>query len=211
MSRIGPPFPCAEFGLAVHLRLRDHDATAATDLCQAYLNPLLGWLEGTYPSADGHFRQSAVHDALLTYLENPSAYDPSRLDLAAYLRMAARGDLFNLLRAEGRHRQRQNPWSVVEDGGEAGNLLGREEEPSQRLERLEEEEQWQARLRSVAQRFTATERRVLELMLAGERAVAAYAAVLGLEGLPITDPQREVKRLKDRIKKRLEREVEKHE
>jgi hypothetical protein len=58
----------------------------------------------------------------------------------------------------------------------------------------------------VRQACTEAERRVLALMLDGERSSAAYAQVLGITGLPAAEQEREVKRAKDRIKKRLERE-----
>jgi hypothetical protein len=52
---------------------------------------------------------------------------------------------------------------------------------------------------------TEVDRRVLRLMVDGERRTAVFAAVLGLDGQPAEAQRREVKRAKDRIKKRLER------
>ena len=49
------------------------------------------------------------------------------------------------------------------------------------------------------------EERVLDLMLVGERSTSAYAAALGLVDRPRAERAREAKRVKDRIKKRLER------
>jgi hypothetical protein len=125
--------------------------------------------------------------------------------------MAARRDLFNLMKREERRHRRRVAWSAVELREEAGNIPGREEDPSDLLEDREESERWEAVLRAVRQACTEAERRVLELMLAGERNTAAYALALGNTGLPAAEQEREVKRAKDRIMKRLEREGARHE
>ena len=49
------------------------------------------------------------------------------------------------------------------------------------------------------------EKRVLPLMQDGERHTSAYAEVLGITQLSPLEQAREVKRVKDRLKKRLER------
>ena len=54
--------------------------------------------------------------------------------------------------------------------------------------------------------FDAAERGVWELMLAGDRSTAAWAAAaLGVADQSRADQEREVKRVKDRIKTRLRR------
>ena len=47
--------------------------------------------------------------------------------------------------------------------------------------------------------------RLLTLILEGERSTERFARILGLCGLPVKEQRRQVKRHKDRIKKRLER------
>jgi hypothetical protein len=47
-------------------------------------------------------------------------------------------------------------------------------------------------------------------MLAGERATSAFAEAIGKANLPAAEQEREVKRVKDRVKKRLERGGGKH-
>jgi hypothetical protein len=203
-------FPSAEEGLRLHLLLLGMAPDASADVCEAYLGPLLHWLAGKAPAVDPDLRQTAAHEALIKYFNNPTSYDPGRASLATYLRMAARGDLWNLLRGEARHHLHRVTWSVVEDDEEGGNLSGREEEPVLRLEREEETAQGQAFLRAVEARCTEAERGVLELLLAGERQTSAYAAALGVGGLPVAEQEREVKRVKGRLKKRLERGGLKH-
>jgi RNA polymerase sigma-70 factor (ECF subfamily) len=210
VNREPASFPAPEEGLRLHLRLGDLDPVAPADACRAYLPALLGWLCGKYPSVDPHLRQSAAHDALLGYFLRPQSYDPHRGDLGTYLRVTARSDLWNLFRSEGRHYRRRVAWPVVELGQESGYLSGGADDPAAQAERQEEAEQWTAFWRDLQGRLSGEERRVLDLMLAGERRATAFAEAAGLSHLPPEEQRREVKRVKDRIKKRLEREGLKH-
>jgi RNA polymerase sigma factor (sigma-70 family) len=204
------PFPSAEEGLSLHLRLCALDPLAPADLCRACLDPLVHWLETRFPRVDPHLREAAAGEALFAYVRAPHRYHPERAALPAYLRMAARRDLLNLLRRERRHHQHRLAWPVVELGEEGGNLQGREEEPSRQMEDEEEEERWQALLRAVRERCTEEERRVLDLMLAGQTSTAVFAEAVGLGDRQPAGQEREVKKVKDRLKKRLEREGGKH-
>jgi RNA polymerase sigma-70 factor, ECF subfamily len=198
-------FPPAEEGLCLHLRLIELDPHAPADVCRAYLAPLLCWLAGRYADVDPHLRETAVHEALLGYARRPGQFDPQRGDLATFLRLAARGDLLNLLRREKRHHTGRVSWSVVELAAEDGNIQWGEEEPSRQMERDENAAAWRALLRSLEDGLGAGERLALGLMLDGERKTEAFAAALGVGGLPAGEREREVKRFKDRMKKRLER------
>jgi DNA-directed RNA polymerase specialized sigma24 family protein len=205
MSHAPAPFPPPEEGLRLHLRLLVSEADASADICRAYLPPLEASLAAKFRGADPETLRTAAHDALVAYFQNPSAYDPPRGDLAKYLRMAARADLSNLLRTEKRHHRGRVAWSVVELGEDAGNLSGGGEEPPAQLQRDEEAERCRARLQRLRDGCTPEERRVLDLILAGERANHVFAAALGRGDLPADEQAREVKRVKDRLKKRLER------
>lgn len=210
MSRASDLFPPAGEALAFHVRLRTLDPTAPADVCQAYMGPLTTWLTACFPHADFHYWQTAAADALFTYLRHPEAYDPARGELGAYLRLAARGDMLNLLRREERHQRGRVSWKVVEKGEEGGNLYGREDEPAVNLEHAEEARAGEEWLRRVTARFSDAERRVLDLMLAGEHRTPVYAAALGLGDLPPAEQEREVKRAKDRIGARLKRKGKRH-
>jgi RNA polymerase sigma-70 factor (ECF subfamily) len=50
-----------------------------------------------------------------------------------------------------------------------------------------------------------TERRALRLLMEGERSPEVWARVLGVAGRPAEEQRREVKRLKDRLLRRLRR------
>jgi DNA-directed RNA polymerase specialized sigma24 family protein len=209
MDRTPAEFPSREEGLTLHVQLCALNPAAVADACRAYLDPLLAWLAAKHRDVDPHLRQTATHDALMSYVQAPHSYDPARMELGAYLRMAARGDLLNLRKREGKHQKGRVALAVVEDEGEDGNLSV-EEEPSVQLEAAEEAERCRDLLKAMTEDFTEEERRVLELMLAGERTTSVYASVLRLEELPANEREREVKKVKDRIKKRLERGVPRH-
>ena len=51
------------------------------------------------------------------------------------------------------------------------------------------------------------ESRALDLLLDGERKTAVFAEALGIGHLPMKDQRAEVKRVKDKLKKRIERET----
>ncbi len=140
----------------------------------------------------------------MTYVMAPHSYDPTRADLGTFLRMAARCDLLNLLKGEGKHHQDRVAWEIVEHQVENGNFLA-EQDPSLLLQRDEETRHWQTFLQVVAENFTDEEQQVLQLMLAGERKTGTYAAALGIGALSAAEQEREVKKVKDRIKKRVER------
>jgi RNA polymerase sigma-70 factor (ECF subfamily) len=210
MNRPHAEFPSPEEGLGFHVRLCSADATATADVCRAYLAPLLAWLATTFPRFEDALQATAAGDALMDYVQHPRRYDPERLDLGAYLRMAARGDLRNARCREQRHQGRRVPFSVVELDEDTGNISGREEDPALAAERREEAERGQALLRSVREQLTEGDRRVLDLMLQGERSTAVHAEALGLTALPVAEQEREVKRAKDRVTKRLQRGGREH-
>jgi hypothetical protein len=192
-------FPSRAEGLALHLRLAAGKRYASADVCLAYQGPLVAWLKLKLPWAEADLVESAAHDALFQYVRHHGAYCPQQSDLGAYLRMLARCDLLNHLRRE------KIPLAFVELGEEAGNLCGREEEPGLLLERQEEVAGLWQLVASIRATCEPRERAVLDLLLEGERRTHAYSVVLGVEDQPLADQELAVKRVKDRIKKRLER------
>ncbi len=202
-------FPPPEQGLHLHTRMLGGDPTAPADVCATYCDPLSAWMEAAFPHDDPHLCREAAGRALFDYVQHPHCFNPQRLDLAAYLRMAARRDLLNLRRGEARHHIRRSPWQVVEEGEEAGNYL-QGDPPDLRLVR-EEEGAWASDVvRRVRQECSPQEECVLDLMLAGERRTEVFAAAMGLEDLPKPERERQVYRMKERLRKRLQRVGERH-
>lgn len=201
-------FPSREEGLALHFHLRDQNPAAVADLCRAYLCPLIAWLAARFAGVDPHHRETAVHDALMAYVKKPETYDPAWGSgglpadgdaVGPGKPSQARGQAQRRSRGVGRCRRSGGGVELIR-----GGCLSLE------LERDEEARQWQAFLDGVAENFTPEERCVLDLMLEGERKTTVYSKALRMEGLSAAEQEREVKKAKDRIKKRLERGVSNH-
>lgn len=193
----------------LYQRLRDGDPLAPSDLAVAYLDDLADWLGARNPGADPHACQTAAEDALLSLMKNPASYKPELRGLTGYLRMAATGDLRNLLKSERRHTLRSTSFEAVELSGEAGKLTQEDADPAVIAERREAEQPASVGMpvlpAAVQATFTPEEQQVRELMWRREYKSAVYAAVLHIADRPVEEQQQEVKRVKDRIKKRLKR------
>jgi hypothetical protein len=191
----------------LHERLLAEDPLAPTDLAIAYYQRLERWLTRTNRHVDPHLCATAAGDAIISLSKNPSAYRPDRGSLERYLRMAAQGDLKNLLRAERRHAERRVSLEAVELSPLAGNALrDPEADPALIVERRERlAERTASRSSAIWGRLTAVEVAVLSLMQEGERKTIRYAEALGIADLPEPEQRRVVKRAKDRLKKRLAR------
>lgn len=199
---------------ALHQRLLGSDPVAPSDLAAAYLDPLTDWLVEHNPRLDPELCATAAEDAILALIKRPASYKPERQTLEVYLRMSAAGDLKNLLRSESRHRRRRANLEAVELSPTMRKYLQDDEaDPARLLERWEEEAAAAERVRlpaAVESSRSPKEAEVMRLMVHGERKTTAYAQALGIAHLPFEQQQREVKRVKDRLKKRLERAREGH-
>ena len=192
---------------ALHARLIRRDPTAPSDLAVAHLEPLVGALRrafprGRFPAADDALLETVAHDLILDLAERPEQYDPDRGGLAAYLRMAARRDVLNAVEKEHRRARRLAPLEDVELSAPARN---REwtgaADPADALARAVDP----ATIASARGEFDTVEWEVVQLMADGERRTPIFAQILGLADRPPPEQEREVKRVKDRLKKRLQR------
>jgi RNA polymerase sigma-70 factor (ECF subfamily) len=177
-------------------------------LAELVLDPLARKLRSRFPNLDDPaLVDDAVADAVLNYAERPDQFDPSKRGLFGYLEMSAHGDLLNALAAVKRRRQRERSLDVVELPLEQRNKASMTREPSATLEDHVisdlTSQRMIARVREAAE--TPQDVKVLQLMIDGERSTERYAEVLGLQNLTAVQRRREVKRHKDRMKKRLER------
>jgi hypothetical protein len=203
----GTTWPAVTDALAIHARLCEDDPVASADLAMAYLDVLTHWLITTHPRVDPHLCCQAAEDAILSLIKNPQSFKPDKSPLDAYLRMSARADLRNALSRERRHSKRRETLEVVElvsssrnphqDAGDPALIVERDEEDREALTR--------AVPLAIEQGFTREEQRVFELMLKGERRTDAFARALAITDLPEPDQRIEVKRTKDRIKRRIQR------
>jgi DNA-directed RNA polymerase specialized sigma24 family protein len=182
---------------SIFQRVREGDRLAPSDFAAAVLDPLVGDLRGWRAGLDEHAYFTAAGEAVWQLLRDPNKYKPELRGLRGYLFMAARDDLINVLKKEAKHHQQRESGDYVELAPDRGN------DPSGSLDDLPLPDQ-PAVAAEIAS-FDATERAVFELMYAGERATAAYVPILGIEHLSVEEQAREVKRVKERLTKRLQR------
>jgi hypothetical protein len=190
----------------LHQRLLAGERTASSDIATTYLAALVNWLTRQNREVDSSLVEQAADEALLSLICDPSIYDPAKKTLFGYLRMAASGDLKNLIRKEMKHQIGRKSLKSVELSPHAGKYLGREEDPSfasaVRDEQKAAKEQVEASMRDG---WTEFEARVWQLMRSGERRTAVYAKEMGIAHLPFPEQKKEVKRMKERLQKRHDR------
>lgn len=147
---------------------------------------------------DPQFLDDGVLDAIIELVAQPGGYNPAlSRTLLRHLEMAAERNVRNLLRSVRRRRERERKAakSAVELASPVGNALQADQDRRQAHDRDD----------ALALLPDPTDRAVLDLMLRGERRTAAFAHVLGIAALPVPEQRRVVKRVKDRIRKVLER------
>ncbi len=189
-----------------HQRIIQKDATAFAELSERLLPLLVEFLTRQFPQAERHLPETVAIDCLLGYFNNPIQYRTGGISLYAYLRMAARYDMLNAVSRMRRSERRlvelealdavRSPqdWSRLTSTQELDTLLHSHTQRS-----------FPEILKLLELQLDGTERKVLELMLQGERSSEAYVNVLGIQGLDEREQRSEVARVKDRLMKRLNR------
>jgi DNA-directed RNA polymerase specialized sigma24 family protein len=195
----------------LHQRLLSRDATAPEETARKYL-PLIekhlaarAWI--VYHINDRELIWNATVDAvLLDYILHPERFDPNKSGLLGYLKRAAERDLINAVQKSRRQRRGEDLYGDVEEGIRTRN------KPSElsRIMRDAEQEtvssiQTERDAMAVTTVGNERDRELLRLMTVGERSTSKFAAVLGIESLPITEQRRIVKQHKDRLKVQLKR------
>jgi hypothetical protein len=177
-------------------QLLDNVRTASEALAVRYLPLVTHALTRSFPWVEPELRSDAAGGALLDLVSRPDRYDPARGGLGAFLRMAARRDLLNLIQREKRARRGIPLDSVAEPIDRRNN-------------KRDDELTWDdPRLVAECAALDATEAAALELMRAGVRETATFARRLGLAHLSGDNQTRAVKRVKDRVLKRFARAAE---
>ncbi len=186
--------------LDLHNRLLSHDPVATEELFTIATPELERHLRTRFPSlaagVDPDIYLSAVYEALTDYFKNPSKYDPSKSGLMTYLRLACRRDLQNLLAKESRHASRRISLESVEFSLSDGNDVSDTVADSLDSRRL---------VADLTREMTSEERVVFSLMAEGERSTRAAAEAMNIGHLEFAEQAKRVKRVKDRIKKRMRR------
>jgi hypothetical protein len=211
MAGSRPPLPTRDEEIDFHRRLVEGDPVASSELVSAYLLTLIAHLTKTNSRrVPPDFIEQAAGEALISLIKNPISFDPSKSDgplpLFAYLKLSAQRDMQNVLAKEARHWHGRKRLQSVEESPEGWKYLGREEDPSRPLELSEQAQKAEQEiLRSMRQGLSLGEQQFLELMLQGERKTTAFADRLGIGHLSFREQQSEVKRVKDKLKKQIER------
>lgn len=179
-------------------RARTGDPLPVNDFARAAFEPLVADLRRYFPRTDEHACLSAAADALLELIHKPTLYDPTRGGLPGFLRRAARCDLINAIDKERKHHAGRKSSEIVELTAGAGNLHANE--PADDLPSFDD-----PHLAAEIASFDDIERAVFELLRDGERATTVFAAAMDLSHLSAAEQADEVKRVKDRVKLRLNR------
>lgn len=205
-----------QLGETLHQKLVDGDPTAPAQIAAVFLPVVVKALLRNYPGLhDPHLIDTAADEAIMNYLGRPSQYDPRKLSLRGFLFMSARRDLLNALREQqipGLPRQK-DPDSPKKIQVVELDALDWEQETEVDDSSLSIEEQVEILTSPILPKLealfsSAADREILTLMLDGVRDTSEFSAVLDITELPIPAQEAEVKRHKDRIKKRIQRHID---
>jgi DNA-directed RNA polymerase specialized sigma24 family protein len=171
-------------------RLASGNGSAADEFIALLLTPLVRRLREQMPYLDNAVANDAVEDALLGYLSAPLGFDPCRSRIDTYLLLAARRNAIDVMRKETKRKsaEAQVAAQKSQTAPAAASAL---------------RVGWSAIVPVVTRNWTEEERRFLEARCAGEHQTQVLARLLG-EGDSSFEAQRQVvKRMTDRIRKRL--------
>jgi hypothetical protein len=193
----------------IYQRLLVHEADAPGDFIELLLDPLIEELRRRFPALPlPDLITDVVTDTLFAFVQSPNSYQMERGDLWKYLLMDAWGNLLNEWDKEQRRRAKEVPFNLVAHDRSDRNINVVEEEVLQRLGMAFLPEGMDAQT-AVSHLYMAIpdpiDRQVLLLMYNGERRTSAFAAVLGIEHLPIKMQRQRVKQVKDRLRLRIKR------
>jgi DNA-directed RNA polymerase specialized sigma24 family protein len=189
-----------------HQRILRNDPIAFAQLCELALSHLVLFLRTQFSNVEFHVHEMTAIDCLLNYQARPGQYDPGKLSLFAYLRMAARDDMLNAIDRQNRYERRlfslDEP--TIQAELEEDATLSPEFELEQWLQQYTEHSR-QEILQAVQAELNSVDRQLLLLMLDGVRETEPYAEVMGIAHLDIAEQRREAKQAKDRLAKKLRR------
>jgi DNA-directed RNA polymerase specialized sigma24 family protein len=202
------PRPSTDQVNAIYQRLLADEPDAPNDFIELLLDPLIEALCARFPNLPHpDLATDVVIDALLRFVQSPEKYRPERGELWNYLYMDVQGDLRNALAKEQRRQKKEVPFDPVAHDRPDGNT-NVEEEVMRRLDfsSLQQGRDAQAILNQLRREIPDPyDWQVVLLMFSGERHTRAFAAVLGIEHLPMVMQRAQVKKTKDRLRLRLKR------
>jgi DNA-directed RNA polymerase specialized sigma24 family protein len=189
-----------------HQAMLHQDPVAFAVLCEQALPHLSAFLRSRFPNLDGELTDTAAIDCLLSYHARPSQYQPGGLSLFAFLRMAARYDVLNALDQSRRQKRRHVSLENIDQQAHTQDLeLASSQMILDELVAQYTRASFTDILGMLEAELDETEKKVLWLMLQGERAMPAFVDALGLNRLDEREQRSEVNRVKDRLAKKLQR------
>ena len=198
------PLPTREQELDLHRRLLAGDETAARDLASFYYEPLLKHLRRTSERrvSDAQIADAASK-AWMSVSKKPGSLEETK-SLWGFLTFVAQRDLLNVVAKDDRRRKREKSQDSVE-------LLPDRGIDPKKAEQQDEAAHARCEIVSIVEDgLTEGERQCLELVLAGERKTAPYAEALGMTDIPPAEREAGAKRIKDKIKARIQRARRNH-
>ena len=181
----------------IHQQIVQGSRTASRDLFVVALQSLKGFLARTQPTLDDDERHDIATDAILAYLNEPTRFDRKQSSLWTYLCTVAAADAIDVFRTQMRRSELlKERSSDVADWTPHPNHVSELEIATDARRILE--------MHGHRLVTDTIERRLLELILTGEKATGAYAEVLGVDR---NDPDVEmlVKQSKDKMRLRIKR------
>lgn len=203
--------PSVTWQVEQHQRILRRDVTAFAELCEVALPHLVAFLQSIFPTHDSHLREQVVIDCLLDYQARPQQYNPEKLALWPFLRMAARRDMLNMLDKQDRYSHRLYPIDDPHIASQLSSVNDIQEDMA-----LDDWLQYDwlqcytARPReeiiaALQAELAPVDQQMLWLMMDGVRETLPYATIMGLTHLDVAHQRHEVKKAKDRILKQVQR------
>src|SRR5438270_7187673 len=181
----------------LHRRIIAGSRSASRDLFVAVLRPLTAFLAKSHSALRNDEAHDLATDAILIYLRDPTRCDLGRASLWTYLCMVAGADAIDQFRTEARRRQLLE--TAAEDVADWARRANDVSDVDTSIDARRIMERHGHKLAS-----SESERRLLALILEGEKSTKVLAEALGLEPRG-AETEELVKQAKDRIKLRLKR------
>jgi hypothetical protein len=192
----------------IHERLLADDPTASAELAENVLDQLVKSLTLKHRNInDKDIIYDAATEALISYIKNPKQFNPAKRGLLGYLKMAAEGDLRNILAKIKRRGQREILSNNVELTLYGGNITIGKGLIDESLDTRRELD----KARKIINKLfhDLKDRKMMLLILQGERSTKEFSKILGITNKSIQEQRKIVKRNKDRLKKIMQRHFKK--
>lgn len=187
----------------IHQLILKSDGLALSKLYVLYDKQLTFRLKKRFPKTSLTLIQEALNEALFGYFKNPFTYDPDKSSLLAFLDLAARRDLLNILQKEKKHTKNKNLDNVELNEDYLEYITEDQSNKEGALIRKETVSVIEKELNLHFKDIVDVE--LAKMILGNERETAPFAIVLNIQELPQEEQQKIVKRHKDRIKKVIDR------